>query len=483
MAPNKWLKRIQEMREKYGTTFMTMEDVYRFQVKYGLKKRDGKIGPETEGKIKELYINRKPKVGMSESNPFVLPELVVTAPKVDKRSRVEKIVDDFATNDPIFGQRRQELVSRYYDEKNPFRVGNDMVANVIMDAALTALTGVGLGSLAKQLVSQGTKALPTILATVAGAEGGQELFDQAILKMTGRPFDQYLQESGMDRYGRALFKPGAWAGGYGAGKVANTVMSGNAQAWFENIIPRYTITSQGMVKLAPGETISWGPRPAGYQTGTQGTSMYQGSYTTKGGYGRGSSAGQSGRVQAASGRQTTEGVQHRVMKDINSKGAKGSETYTHGNTPYTEPGSAGFIPVPGMPYIPIVPPVTPPGTPPQEPIRYEEYTPYEDPFIKWFGKQKEGTTAYYQGDPNHREGWYKIKRTKADPKATRRRVADEEGQVVPDSTTYKYNVTRGPEVNKLQGGVPKEAKRSDEKIIGFRSGGSLINRFKRYSRK
>ena len=51
---DKWLKRITEMSEKYGTTFKTMNDVKRFQKKYGLKV-DGKIGPKTEAKIKELY--------------------------------------------------------------------------------------------------------------------------------------------------------------------------------------------------------------------------------------------------------------------------------------------------------------------------------------------------------------------------------------------------------------------------------------------
>lgn len=45
----KWLKRITEMGEKYGTTFKTMQDVRNFQIKHGLVV-DGKIGPETEKK-------------------------------------------------------------------------------------------------------------------------------------------------------------------------------------------------------------------------------------------------------------------------------------------------------------------------------------------------------------------------------------------------------------------------------------------------
>lgn len=476
---NKWLRRIAEMQEKYGTTFKTIQDVRNFQRKHGLVV-DGKIGEKTEAKIKELYTQRPAKG--TEQNPIQLPEITVTAPKVDKRSSLGKIADDFTMNDPVFGKRRQKLVGEKYGEDNPFRQGNDMVANAVANTALTAITGAGVYNLAKSVVPLGIKALPQLAATVAGATLGEQAFDQAIEGATGKSWDEHLARGGMDEYGRTLFKPGAWAGSYGAGKATNAVMTAglrNVKPWLENTLPRTTITSEGAVELAPGQSLSLSGRPVGFQNSGQGNFGYQARFTTKTGGGRGSAAGQKGRVQTSQGnrgQRVPGGVQERVMSDTRvGKGGLNGESYSNEFSLYVQATPwSGWLPWGGNKYVPPVAP------PPEEPLklnvpefRLEEFKPYEDPFLKWFAKQPEGTTQTYSGDPIHKAGPYLIKRVNPDPISTVRLVGDQQGFVVPDSTTIRYNTKIAPQVNVLPGGIPAEVQRSTEKITGYRRGGEI----------
>lgn len=479
---NKWLKRIEEINQKYGTTLKTMQDVRAFQRKHGLVV-DGKLGEKTEAKIKELYDKRKPAKGMTENNPIVLPETIVEAPKVDRRSALGKIADDFIMNDPVFGQRRQQAVAEHYDESNPFRQGNDLVANAITNAALTAMTGAGVYNLGTSLIANGARGLFPLAATIGGAYAGNEAFDSAVEGATGVPWDQHLAMAGMDEYGRTLFKPGAWAGSYGAGKLTNGVLTGaqNARAWFENNMPRMAVTPEGVVEVAPGQQVTLTGRPVSYQQASQGNTGYQGRYTTKTGGSRGSSAGQNGRVQSGqSYGQASRGVQERVMGSTGKvKDGSASMTFTNPFTPYTPPSPwSGWLPWGGTTYVPPTapPPEEPPVVAPKPETRLEEYRPYNDPFLKWYALQPEGTTQYYPGDQVHKAGPYVIIRTKADPKSTVRLVGDSQGWVVPDSTSIRYNVAIPPQVNELPGGVPAEAERSKEKITGYRRGGKLIRK-------
>lgn len=470
---NKWLRRITEMREKYGTTFKTLQDVRNFQRKYGLQV-DGKIGEQTEKKIRELYEQHPPKG--SDRNPIQLEEVVVTAKRPDKRNALQRAWDDFKENDPIFGKRRQRLVAKHYGPDNPFRQGNDLVANAIIDAGLTAMTGVGVGNLVKSVATQGVKALPALAATVGGAAVGQQAFDTAVEGATGASWDEHLTRAGMDPYGRALFAPGAWAGSYGAGKVTNAVVN-NARPWMENSLPRLTMTPQGPVMLQPGQSLTLSGRPVGFQNAGQGNFGYQARFTTKSGGGRGSAAGQSGRVQTSQGngnQRIPGGVQNRVMSDIVPGRNGGTQTFSFEPTLFpTTPPWSGWLPWMGEQYVPPVPVVAPPVEAPVEDFRLEEIRPYEDPFLKWYAKQPEGTTQTYSGDPIHKAGQYVIRRTKADPRSTVRLVGDNQGFVVPDSTTIQYNTSAQPQVNILPGGVPAEATRSTEKITGYKIGGKL----------
>ncbi len=149
------------------------------------------------------------------------------------------------------------------------------------------------------------------------------------------------------------------------------------------------------------------------------------------------------------------------MSDRISGRNGGSQSFTFGQTPYLTSPWSGWLPWLGNQYVPPV------VEAPVEDFRLEEFRPYEDPFLKWFAKQPEGTTQYYSGDQVHKAGPYLIKRTKADPKSTVRLVGDNQGFVVPDSTTIRYNTTAKPQVNVLSGGVPEEAVRSTEKITGY----------------
>lgn len=455
---NKWLRKISQMGEKYGTTFKTMQDVRNFQRKHGLKV-DGKIDTQTENKIKELY-NQNPPKG-SEKNPIQLKEVVVTAKKpVKEKGSVQGVLDNFVENDPIFGKRRQRLVAQHYGSDNPFRQGNDLVANAIIDAGLTALTGVGAGNLVRSVATQGVKTIPALAATVGGAYAGQTAFNAAVEGTTGASWDEHLAIAGMDPYGRTLFAPGAWVGSAAAGKATNAVVN-NARPWLENSLPRLTMTPEGSIMLEPGQSLTLSGRPVGFQNSGQGNFGYQARFTTKSG-GRGSAAGQSGRVQTSS-QGVTEGVQNRVMNDRVTGRGGSSKSFTFNTTPFTSntPWS-GWI---GAQYAqPMAPPIM---QPPVEDFRLEEIRPYEDPFLKWYAKQPEGTIQRYSGDQIHKAGSYVISRTKADPKSSVRLIGDSQGFIVPDSTTVHYNTTAIPQVNVLPGGVPMEATRSKEKITGY----------------
>lgn len=322
-----------------------------------------------------------------------------------------------------------------------------MVANAITDVALTAMTGMGVGNLVKSVAAQGAKSIIPLAATVGGAAVGQQAFDQAVEGATGKTWDEHLARGGMDNYGRALFKPGAWAGSYGAGKAANAMMNGiqNVKPWLENSLPRMTMTSEGAVELQPGQTLTLSGRPVGFQNAGQGNFGYQSRFTTKTGGGRGSAAGQKGRVQTSQGnggRRVPGGVQERVMGDRRvGKGGANVETYTNQFSDYT-PGTpwSGWLPWGGKQYVPTITP--PPEEPPKLNVpefRLEEFKPYDDPFLKEYAKHKDGETFLYSGDPNHKKGWYFVKRTVADPVSTVRLVGDNKGFVVPDSTTVRYN--------------------------------------------
>lgn len=469
---NYWIRRIEEINSKYGTTFKNLQDVKTFQKRHGLVV-DGKIGPKTEAAIQETAKSAAPKG--SEKRPFKLAEVEVVAKKPDKT--FSRVKDSMETN-PIWGKRRVAGVARSYDKNNPFRQANDELANGIYDAGLTYLTGAGIGSGIRYLATQGLKAVPVIAASIGGAAAGQEVLDEAVEGATGKPWDQHLQEAGMDQYGRMLFTPGAWAGSYGAGLGMDKVVQ-NTGPWLLNQFPRLVMTSQGPITLQPGEQITLTGKPVGYQTSGQGNFGYKAHYTGKAGGARGSSAGQKGHVQTSNRAQASNGVytrpgsvQQRVMGDVRTGTASGTETYSNPYVEYNPSQWVGWFPWQGESYTPpVVPPQTPPVVQPE--TRLEEYKPYRDPFLIWYAKQPENTTQYYSGDPIHKAGEYIIKRIYGDPKSTVRLVGDQEGYVVPDSTTIYYNRFIPQQVNVLQGGVPADAVRSTEKITGYKIGGKL----------
>lgn len=470
---NKWLQKINEINEKYMTTFKNMQDVRNFQKQHGLLV-DGKIGSQTEKKIKELY-EQNPIKGSPE-NPIMLKELVVTAP--DTRSNARKAWDrfykDFTKNDPIFGERRRQLVDRYYGPNNPFRQANDEVANAVQNVGGLFTLGLGASGITRALAQYGLRAVPGIATAVAGAYAGDKLFDSAFEGVTGTSWNQRLADAGMNGMGRLVFNPGAALGSYGLSKLVNGVVV-NGRSWLENTNPRTIITSQGPMVLNPGETVTLNGRPAGFQNASQGNFGYQSRFTTKSGGGRGSAAGQSGRVQTSQGngnQRIPGGVQNRTMRDrVSGNNGNFVEQYTFTPSPYT-PVEGIWFPWMGSTVQPTV--LVPPAMPPTvEDFRLEELRPYDDPFIKWYAKQPEGTTQWYFGDPIHRSGLYQIIRTNPDPQSTTRLVGDNQGYVVPDSTTVQYGVPAVPQVNVLQGGVPAEAVRSNEKITGYRIGGKL----------
>lgn len=435
---------IDNINKKYGTSFETVQDIKNFQKQYGLKV-DGIVDKHTAKMIQDV---QKEPLG-----PYTLPELTVSAKKPDTRNTWQKFWDNQVEYNPFFGKQRQRLVGKYYTKDNPFRQGNDFVGNLALSAPLTGIGLRGLGNMASYALAQGINTLPAVTAAVAGGQVGQSLFNDAITATTGIPWDQHLEQAGLNSYNRALFAPGAYAGSYLAGSAANQIVN-NARPWLENSLPRMVMTPEGPIMALPGETITFRGRPLRYQDSGQGNFGYEGVYTTK-------SGGNRGRVQTHTGNtymRIPGGVNPRMMRDI-QKGKGRDFTMETEFSPYKAPGWAGFIPWDLS--------IRPEEVLGEDNFRLEEYKPYDDPFLKWYAKQPEGTTQFYTGDPNHRAGNYVIMRTKADPVSTVRVVGDDEGWVIPDSTQIFYNQYVNPQVNRLQGGVPDEAVRSSEKITGY----------------
>ena len=489
---DKWLKKITEMSEKYGTTFKTMNDVKRFQKKYGLKV-DGKIGPKTEAKIKELYDKtHKPskyklatkytEKDKDAQGVYQLDGVEVTVPQLSfwekqKRSLANQWAD-FQKNNPIFGSTRREVAQKYAN--TDFRKASDDVANAIFDLFLLASSVGPATKIGKALAS---KELPQILAKLgisfAGAELGAMTFDELYKQITGKSYYEAADEMGLWDINKGLTNPGGWMGGYAASYTADAfpTMVKNVRPWFEGQFPRYAWTPEGVIELQPGE--SYTPR----LPESQNTFVYKNRFTTKTG-GAGSSSGQKGRVQRT-GQGATSGVQERVMQDTKTtkRGKKGKtvtnevEFAPYNLEPVVVPNVTWYNVPQEVPPVVIVPPT------PQPDYRLEEYKPYEDPFLKWFAQQPRGTTQYYEGDEVHAPGWYLIKLAKADPKSTTRVVGDSEGYIIPDSTSIQYNVVVPEQINMLEGGVPAEAKRSNEKITGYKIGGKLIPKQLKYGRR
>lgn len=380
-----------------------------------------------------------------------------------------------APDNPFVGKVRQNLVGKYYGSDNTFRQGNDDVANGIMAILLTTATGLGLGAAAKALATEGFAAIPGVLASIAGAKGGQVALDKVTEKLTGRTWTQHVADAGLNNYNQMLFQPGAWGGSYAASKLVNGLITNGVQQVF-NQIPRETITPNGPRTIQAGESVTevMPSRTIGYQQFPQGSFNYSARYTTNGGSG----------VNSGTGLPYGAYGQVRRMGDFigsNKTGTTFTDTYYNPMLPMSP--VSGYM----SPWFNVAP--TPPRPVSSETlvykpdIRYEEYTPYGDPFLEWFGgmkgTDKENTIQYWNGSPysTFKSGPYFISWSNiSDPRFERRRVGDNEGWVVPDSTTVVRSASPRDEVNQLTSGVPDEAKRSDEKIKGFKIGGKLIKK-------
>jgi hypothetical protein len=361
------------------------------------------------------------------------------------------------------------LVTKHYGDNNPFKQANDQVANAISDVGLTMVTGAGLGNLARGLLENGVRYIPALTGAIAGAAGGQWLTDKAVEAATGYPMDWHLEKAGMDPYGRALFKPGAWAGSI-VGSAMGDGMVNNGMNWFYNSAPRMAMTPRGPVMVEPGETVTVeGSRPTGMQEGVQGNTGYKGTYTTKTGGGRGSASGQSNRVGAGQGnghQQVPYGVQTRTMASQNST-RSGSQSYSFENgwRPYS-PTTFGWMPYEGeeVPYRYVR--LTPETYEEEEPINYDQ------DFVTWYGQQPNNTVQYFKGSEGHPAMWVQIDRSGNPPtsrtvtrEATRRDVGDQQGYIIPDSSSVKEGKAEGPSLQRVSGGVPAKAKRSKKKIF------------------
>ena len=497
---NKWLRHLQYINERYGTNFKNLNDVKKFQKKYGLV-ADGKIGPKTEAQIASIYAKIKDaeEIGLG---PIQLPELEVIGhtPTFTEKyilSPLQRAVTDFRETDPLFGNRRIELVDKNYGEDNPFKEGADAVGNVSVDTLMTALGIKGISGVAKLVASQGAKAIPQILATLYGAKKGKELWDNVALKMTGKTWEESLAESGFDPFGQATVQPGAWIGSY-AGSVAGRLLTEaalNAPYYLANARPRLAMTPEGPVELQPGETVEISGRPIPYQQAPQGVSGWKGHYTTKGGA-NGSASGQGYRVQTSQGNMQTRipgGVQTRVMGSVNSGNGNPMGRVTNEFLEY--PGySANDIIMPwfGSPYV-----EEPTGEliigRPRE--RVQQITNEGSPFETWFGEQIKqglyGTNQYYPGDDLGTQWsaprWIRIVRGghNAPITVTTTKIGDMDrgNRVVRDSTRVnaRLGYPEGPakQVKVLEGGVPREAVVTDEVIeIPSRKNGGLIKKSK-----
>jgi hypothetical protein len=75
----------------------------------------------------------------SDEYPIHLPEVTAWGQRI--YPWYVNLANNFFRDDPFFGDRRIKLVSKYYNSDNPFRQGNDLLGNAIIDTATAA--GIG----------------------------------------------------------------------------------------------------------------------------------------------------------------------------------------------------------------------------------------------------------------------------------------------------------------------------------------------------
>ncbi len=384
------------------------------------------------------------------------------------KNRIDQFIEQETQTNPIFGARRISSVANHYDQSNPFKQGNDDVANIIMSIVLTAATGVGIANAGKILMQQGVQALPQLLAALGGAAGGQKALDYASQKLTGRTWTEHMNNAGLNQYNQALFQPGAWGGSYAASRLVDGLIN-NGFNYIANEIGRSTITPEGSITIQPGEVVNVPiySRPIGYNQSNQGQTLYTSSYTTPTGI-RGSASGQSNRVQMPQfRRQGSFGIQRRVMSDMNGRTFVGQPEITTFINPQVPMFSTQGMMLPWFNYTELSLPELDSIPIPERNYRYEVLSNEHLPFLQWFEKQPRGTTQYYLGDDVHKAGYYPIILGGTDPNGIRQ-VADQQGLEIPDSAS-SVDYVGDRQINILKGGVPEEAVRGEQII--FKKGG------------
>lgn len=364
-----------------------------------------------------------------------------------------RVSDDFWENDPFFGRKRRVLVDRYYNSDNPFRQGNDQVARWVTN--LAALYGVGkalpalYGSLSAATPGELAAGL---IGSAAGGYAGGKLFDWATNATSGKNWGQFVDETGAPSW-MAYTQPGSMIGGVVGGNVATGIYN-NAYPWFANQTAMNTLNGT----VAPGQSVTLNLKPAPYAQGGGPTGQfnYRASYTT----GNGSTAGQPAysRVRLGTRPSINTGEQYRVVgSNIPLKAGQGAESSVTYSNPYLPFNDTWGIPMPWLYPTPIEYPVVPPVIPPvvEPDYRYEFIVDPHEAFGRWWQQQDSGTVQYYEGDPYHRSGLYKIG---FDPNYSTkyiRGVANNNGYVVPDSQTIITPAPTG--INELEGGVDPAA--------------------------
>ena len=373
-------------------------------------------------------------------------------------NRVKK---DFTEEDPIFGNRRRVLVDRYYNSDNPFRQGNDQVARWVTN--LAALYGVGkalpalYGSLSAATPGELAAGL---IGSAAGGYAGGKLFDWATNATSGKNWGQFVDETGAPSW-MAYTQPGSMVGGVVGGNVATGIYN-NAYPWFAN----QTAMNTPNGTVAPGQSVTLNLKPAPYAQGggPAGQFNYRASYTT----GNGSTAGQPAysRVRLGTRPSINTGEQYRVVgSNVPLKAGQGAESSVTYSNPYLPFNDTWGIPMPWLYPTPIEYPVVPPVIPPvvEPDYRYEFIVDPHEAFGRWWQQQDSGTVQYYEGDPYHKSGLYKIG---FDPNYSTkyiRGVANNNGYVVPDSQTIITPAPTG--INELEGGVNPAAVTSPVNIF------------------
>lgn len=581
----RWLQRMQEINQTYGTNFQNLEEVAEFQRAFGLV-GDGKIGPKTESKIQSIITNESASsdydyndpnlfvptsyFGLSDDSILALnnintqvanglngnvnPEnyestifwadqngnlvpqsklrkwrdsqiqLLQQQTNPEEESWVDYMggrVSDFINGIKRDYARWKETAGKY-DRSNPFRQGSDDVANTIFAIALTACAGAGLSGLYSTLVKGGVAALPEVLATLGASYAGEELWEAAVLEITGETWDDLQKRAGIYGYNRALNQPGAYAGGYAGNTAYRTAVKNapslfqNAIAWLEGNTPRVRVANQptGVKKapsggdpaamkteltepelfglneeyIQPGELIVEKAPTSSGNYGKSNNTGYQRTYTTPKGA-RGSASGQPSRVQGGqSYGQAGRGVQGRTMRDVQGGRAQTPQDYIE-YSPYPEFASMTFEPgILGVPIVPPTPTEEPPeqppiiiGPPPEEPqTGYEKVETVDDEwrdmYLKTKLEQGEGATFYWKGSPGHPEMLYKIKGGGKGGRVYGRHVANHDGYRAIDSTSYSIGNKKRwqPGVRPLNYDVPPEATLGEQII--FKSGGKLVKK-------